>query len=183
MSATNPTAIITEQVDKITGGGDVTETILHIAEYVDFNWFEWAIKVGIVTVAFLIGKNIVYNIYYYLRLRFDDHIGIGAIVKFNGSVIGRIQACTLTTIIIETVDGYVRIPLSVWNSTYWTQLKTADTIDFKRLKKQKEVVELKLEQERADNKAMNARLVALEELASAAKSAPVPEVVPEDNKE
>ncbi len=165
------TQIIKEQLNEITNSTKITEIIIDIANQIDFNWFEWILKIGIVAVVFLLGKNLVYSFYYYLKLRFDDHVGIGAIIKFNDSeIIGRIKNYTLTYIIIETLDGTVRIPLSVWNTTYWTLLKSNENTYIDSFKSKNKKLELQFEQERTNNKILEDRILVLEKLAEEAKN-------------
>ena len=137
-----PNDLITDQLDKLTGNKGTTELILSIADKIDFHWFEWCFKVGLVALAFLFFKNIIYQLYYYIIMRFDKFVGVGAVVKFD-NIVGRIKDYGLQYIVIETPTGYVRIPLNVWYKKHWTQLKGVD-FNIRQARKSKDELELKL---------------------------------------
>ena len=153
--AAEATQMVIDSLQKISGGDPATvQTILEIANKIDFAWFEWAIKVGLVALAFLFFKDGIYNVFRYAIIRWDKFVGIGAIIKFDNNYIGRIKEYDFKQIVIETSDGYVRIPLEVWMKTYWVQLKGPDS-DLRSQRKSNDELELKyykLEQELKDIK-------------------------------
>lgn len=150
MASDAGTQMVLDALNKMSGGDPATvKTILDIAQKIDFAWFEWAIKVGLVALAFLFFKDGIYNLFRYALIRWDRFVGIGAIVKFDGNYVGRIKEYDFRMIVIETAEGYVRIPLEVWMKTYWVQLKGAET-EMRAQRKQHDDLELKyytLEQE------------------------------------
>lgn len=137
-----PTDLITQQLDRLTGNQETTQLILSIADKIDFHWFEWCFKVGLVALAFLFFKNIIYQLYYYIIMRFDKFVGVGALVKYDG-VVGRIKDYDLQNIVIETSDGYIRIPLNIWYKKAWIQLKGIDH-SIRQARKSKDDLEVKV---------------------------------------
>ena len=134
---------IIDLLDNITKDQTNTQLILDIANKIDFLWFEWAIKVGLVTLVFLFFKDFIYNFFYYIRIRYDKYVGIGALIKLEGDIIGRIKGYDLQYIVIETVYGFVRIPLAKWCNSNWTQLKDS-AFDLTKIRKERENLEIKI---------------------------------------
>lgn len=119
---------IVQSTEKILNGTDDTaiKIIQDIAEHVDLSWFEWSIKLAIAAIIILCFKEIIFSVYRYLMLRMDKHVSIGVIIKFNHGVYGKIKDYNMRTISIETKEGIVKIPLSTWLSTYYTQITQHD---------------------------------------------------------
>lgn len=116
---------IAQSTETILNSTDV-KIIQDIAEHIDLSWFEWSIKLAAAAIIILCFKEIIFSIYRYLMLRMDKHISIGVIIKFNHGVYGKIKDYNLRTISIETKEGIVKIPLSTWLSTYYTQITQHD---------------------------------------------------------
>lgn len=138
----NPNEFITSLVDKITNDPSATKIITDIAQQINIYWFEWALKVGIATLIFLLFKDFIYCIFNYIRLRSDKYVGIGTLVKYN-NVIGRIKSYDFKFMVIETTEGFVRIPLEEWLSNHWTVLKQSD-FNLSKTRKENEQIELKI---------------------------------------
>lgn len=105
---------------------DANSLLIKIANEIDLSWFEWSIRLGIAAIIFLCFKELVTSVFYYLVLRLDKHIGIGTVVKFGNNVYGKILDYNMRKISIIMQDGIVKIPLSVWLNTYYTQVTVQD---------------------------------------------------------
>lgn len=137
------TQIIKDELQKIFENEVDSELVLRIAEQIQFEWFELVIKVVIVAVGLLLLRHFVKSLFFYIRLRFDKYVRMGDLVKYNHSIIGRIKTYNLSTIVIETQEGFVRIPLSTWHNNYWTKLKDVG-FDLANMRKKKEELSLEI---------------------------------------
>lgn len=102
--------------------------VLDLAQKLDISWVTFAIQLGLAFLLILLFKEIVISIYNYLLIRLDQHIGIGANIKFNHSIDGKIVSYNLRSLSIQTANGIVKIPLGVWLSTYYTHVTPDDSI-------------------------------------------------------
>lgn len=134
---------IIDLLENITGDTTSTQLILDIADKVDFLWFEWAFKVGLVALVFLFFKDFIYNFFYYVRIRYDRYVGIGTLIRIDDKTIGRIKSYDLQYIVIETSYGFIRMPLETWIHSNWTQLKDA-AFELTDIRKERELLEVRL---------------------------------------
>lgn len=58
----------------------------------------------------------------YFLLRIDMHVGVGRSVEVYGRK-GRIKKITIFTVVVETCDGYIRIPIREWRTSRYVVLK------------------------------------------------------------
>lgn len=139
----NATDQLADRLVKVIEGEGEAQLILDIARQIELDWVELAIKIAIVAVALLLFRWFIKSLYFYILTRLNKYIRMGDLVRYNHSVTGRIKTYTFTTMVIETAEGYVNVPLSLWHSNYYTKLKTPD-LDIRNLRKQKEDLELKM---------------------------------------
>lgn len=128
---------VERQLLEILGKDDYASLILEIANKIELDFMELLFKIAIASVSFLLFKWFIQTSYYYILTRLNKYVRIGDLIKYNASIIGRIKTYTFTTIVIETLDGYVNIPLRIWHHSYYTKLKTPD-LDIRKLRKQKD---------------------------------------------
>jgi len=78
-------------------------------------WIGFELMIGAVIV--LILKDIVQGAVAYFMFRLDPYVGLGTPVELYGDQIGRICGASVFTIVIETDNGYIRLPMTMWRLT------------------------------------------------------------------
>lgn len=136
--AADTTQVIHDELLKLSTGLD-PDLIINIAKQIELDWFLLIIKVIMVAVSLLLIRHLIRSLTFYIRLRFDKYVRVGDMIRYNGNIVGRIKTYNLNSVVIETNDGYVRVPLSIWHSTHWTILKHIGN-DFATLNKQKNML-------------------------------------------
>lgn len=134
---------IIDLLHNMTGDATTTQVILDIADQIEFEWFEWAFKVGLVALVFLIFKSILISVYHYLRIRYDKYTGIGSMIRLTDGVIARVTWYDLQYVTLETEYGFIRVPLETWLSSTWTELKNA-SFELPKLRKERQELELRV---------------------------------------
>lgn len=104
-------------------GQELAKALTKLANAIEPTLIRFLIFLFLAAVAFTILNVIVSNLANYLFYRWDQYLGIGTPIKLNGYV-GRVKKLTLFYLLIETKEGYVRIPMSKWRDKNIVVLKT-----------------------------------------------------------
>ena len=105
-------------------GQELAQAFTKLAHAIEPALIRFLVFLFLAAVAFTILNVIVTNLANYLFYRWDQYLGIGTPVKLNG-YIGRVKKLTLFYLLIETDEGYVRIPMSKWRDKNIVVLKTS----------------------------------------------------------
>ena len=59
----------------------------------------------------------------YILFRLDPYVGLGTPVELYGDTVGRICDASMFTIVVETENGFIRLPTRRWRSIKCMVLK------------------------------------------------------------
>jgi len=104
-------------------GQELAQALLKLANAIEPALVRFLVFLFIAAVMFTVLNVIVSNIANYLLYRWDQYLGVGTPIKLNGHI-GRVKKLTLFYLLIETNEGYVRIPMSKWRDKNIVVLKT-----------------------------------------------------------
>jgi hypothetical protein len=89
--------------------------VKELIKALDIGIFWLAVQLSFIAIFALVAKGILEGIVAYVFYRMDKYVCLGTLVKINGNV-GRIRATSWNTIVIETDDDYMRIPMTAWKT-------------------------------------------------------------------
>lgn len=103
------------------------QLVMDVVNVIDEVWLTLLIQVIVAGVLFLILKNLIESIAYYLMYRFNKHIKEGTLISWQGRE-GRLKEAGIFSMTIEFKDGYMSFPTKEWKSMKWIVLKDMSAI-------------------------------------------------------
>jgi len=71
----------------------------------------------------LLLKDMIQGTVSYILFRLDPYVGLGTPVELYGDTVGRICDASMFTIVVETENGFIRLPTRRWRSIKCMVLK------------------------------------------------------------
>jgi len=101
---------------------DAAKLVEELIKVISAEWLVALFHIILAGSAFIILKNWIESLAFYLMFRVNRYLKEGTLVEYKGMVC-RINDFTITAITLKCKKGYISIPMKCWKKTDWIVLK------------------------------------------------------------